>query len=53
VSKTFGVGIVGAGTVVKAHAAELVEPREEAGRELAGSHGVESGAQAERRERDQ
>jgi UDP-N-acetyl-2-amino-2-deoxyglucuronate dehydrogenase len=52
VSRTFGVGIVGAGTIGKVHAAEvagvegaelvaLVEPREEAGRELAGSHGVD------------
>jgi UDP-N-acetyl-2-amino-2-deoxyglucuronate dehydrogenase len=52
VSRTFGVGIVGAGTIGKVHAAELAdvqaaelvalaEPREEAGRELAGSHGVD------------
>jgi UDP-N-acetyl-2-amino-2-deoxyglucuronate dehydrogenase len=52
VSRTFGVGIVGAGTIGKVHAAELagVEDAElvaianrgeEAGRELAGSHGVE------------
>jgi UDP-N-acetyl-2-amino-2-deoxyglucuronate dehydrogenase len=52
VSKTFGVGIVGAGMIGKVHAAELtgvegaqllavVEPREEAGRELAGFYGAE------------
>jgi UDP-N-acetyl-2-amino-2-deoxyglucuronate dehydrogenase len=52
VSRTFGVGIVGAGTIGKVHAAELASVEdaelvaianrgEEAGRELAGSHGVE------------
>jgi UDP-N-acetyl-2-amino-2-deoxyglucuronate dehydrogenase len=52
VSSTFGVGIVGAGTIGKVHAAELagiegvelvgiVEPSGEDGRELARSHGVE------------
>jgi UDP-N-acetyl-2-amino-2-deoxyglucuronate dehydrogenase len=52
VSRTFGVGIVGAGTIGKVHTAELagvegaelvalVEPHEEVGRELAGSHGAE------------
>jgi predicted dehydrogenase len=50
--KTFGVGIVGAGTIGTVHAkalegiggAKLVavaEPREEAGRELAGGHGAD------------
>ena len=50
-SKTFGVGIVGGGTIGKVHAAQLagvegaelvavVEPHEEAGRRLAGSYGV-------------
>jgi UDP-N-acetyl-2-amino-2-deoxyglucuronate dehydrogenase len=52
VSNTFGVGIVGDGTIGKVHAAQLsnvegaelvavVEPHEEAGRRLAGSYGVE------------
>jgi UDP-N-acetyl-2-amino-2-deoxyglucuronate dehydrogenase len=52
VSRTFSVGIVGAGTIGKVHAAELagvegtelvavVEPSGEDGRELAGSHGAE------------
>jgi uncharacterized membrane protein YesL len=52
VSRTFGVGIVGAGTIGKVHAAELagvegvelvgvVEPSGEDGRELARSHGTE------------
>ncbi len=51
-SKTFGVGIVGAGTIGKVHAAELAgvegaelvavaEPHEESGRGLAGAHGAE------------
>ena len=51
-SKTFGVGIVGAGTIGKVHAAELsgvegaklvavAEPHEEAGRGLAKAHGAE------------
>jgi predicted dehydrogenase len=51
VSNTFGVGIVGGGTIGKVHAAQLagiegaelvavVEPHEEAGRGLAGSYGV-------------
>jgi predicted dehydrogenase len=51
VSKTFGVGIVGAGTIGRVHAAELAgvegaqlvgvaEPHEETGRGLAGAHGA-------------
>ncbi|MDQ4127455.1 MAG: Gfo/Idh/MocA family oxidoreductase [Actinomycetota bacterium] len=51
-SRTFGVGIVGAGTIGRVHAAELAgieaaelvaiaEPHEGAGRELAGVYGAE------------
>ena len=51
-SKTFGVGIVGAGTIGRVHAAELegvdgarlvavAEPHERAGRGLADAHGAE------------